>query len=394
MSPVGDGPSPAVGSESVEGVPLIDDVAQRTTPAVTLVVAAQSALERLVRQILQPRVERGRDVEAVLVQHLGAVLLLEVFAHLFDEVGRDTRRLVRLSPRDDRPLLGGVGVRLRDVAFLRHSLQHDVAAAGRPLHVDEGALPLRRLEDAGDERSLLQRELLVRLLEIQPRRGLDAVRAVTEVHLVAVDREDFLLRVALLDLNRENRFADFPFERFLVVETELLFQVPRELLRERARTLRPAPLDDVGGGGHEDAPDVDAEVAVEFRVLGRDDRLSQQRVDLVVSHHHAALRRELADGLAAAGVDARDGARGVVVERGYLWEVAGVGEHDAAEDAEHRRDDEQRNQSGVARDFDDYVSQGKGPQLQYSMRLSVKTVQPEIYSSPLNFYTKSIISTA
>ena len=53
--------------------------------------------------------------------------------------------------------------------------------------------------------------------------------------------------------------------------------------------------------------------------------------------------------------------------------IAGVREHHAAEDPEHRCHDEQRDEAGVARDFDDYVSQGKGPQLQYSMRLSVKT---------------------
>ena len=127
-----------------------------------------------------------------------------------------------------------------------------------------------------------------------------------------------------------------------------------------------APLDDVGGRGDEDAPDVDAEVAVELRVLGGDDRLAQQRVDLVVADDDAALRGELADHPAAAGVDARDGAGRVVVERRDLRQVAGVREHDAAEDAEHRRDDEQRDDAGVARDFDDYVSHGEGPQLQFS----------------------------
>ena len=55
-------------------------------------------------------------------------------------------------------------------------------------------------------------ELLVRLVEVQARRGLDAVGAVPEVHLIAVDGEDFLLRVALLDLNREDDFPDLPLE--------------------------------------------------------------------------------------------------------------------------------------------------------------------------------------
>ena len=54
-------------------------------------------------------------------------------------------------------------------------------------------------------------------LEVQPRCGLDAVGAVAEIHLVAVDREDLLLGVALLDLDRENGLADLALERFLVV---------------------------------------------------------------------------------------------------------------------------------------------------------------------------------
>ena len=53
--------------------------------------------------------------------------------------------------------LGGVGLRLRDVALVGHPLQHDVAARGRALHVDERALALGRLEDAGDERRFLER---------------------------------------------------------------------------------------------------------------------------------------------------------------------------------------------------------------------------------------------
>ena len=103
---------------------------------------------------------------------------------------------------------------------------------------------------------------------------------------------------------------------------ELLLGQAEVILRLRATccvsVLAPcvaAPLDDVGGRGGEDAPDVDAEVLVELGVLGRDDRVAQQRVDVVVADDHAPLRRELADHLAARRVDARDRARRVVVER-------------------------------------------------------------------------------
>ena len=80
------------------------------------------------------------------------------------------------------------------------------------------------------------------LLEVQPRRRLDAVGAVAEVHLVAVDREDLSLGVALLDLDREDDLAHLPLERLLVGQAELFLQVARQLLRERARALRAPAL--------------------------------------------------------------------------------------------------------------------------------------------------------
>jgi len=182
---------------------------------------------------------------------------------------------------------------------------------------------------------------------------------VAEVHLVAVDREDLFLGVALLDLYGENRLADLPLERLLVIEPELLFEVARQLLRQRACALSAATLDDVGDGGNENAPDVDAEVTVEFGVLGGDDRLAQQRVDVVVADDDAPLGGELADDLSAARVDARDCAGRIVIERRHLRQIAGVGEHDAAEHTEHCRDNEQGDETGVPRDFDDDVGHRK-----------------------------------
>ena len=65
---------------------------------------------------------------------------------------------------------------------------------------------------------------------------------------------------------------------------------------------------------HEDAPDVHAEMAVEFGILGGDDRLTEKWVDVVVADNYAALRRKLANDLAVGGVNARNRAGCVVVE--------------------------------------------------------------------------------
>jgi hypothetical protein len=287
-----------------------------------------------------------------------------MLAHFLDEERRDAWRLRRLAARDDRLLLGFVGLRLRDVPFVGHPLQHDVAPGDRALHVDVRALALGKLKQTGDQRRFLEGELLVRLVEVQPRRRLDPVGAVREIHLVAVDREDLLFRVPLLDLNREDDFLDLPLQRLgkalltLGGEPELVFQVAGQLLRQRAGALRPAALEDVDRAGHGDAPDVDAEVAIELGVLGRDNPLTEQRVDVIVPDDDPPLRRELADHLAVRGVDARDRAGRVVVEHRDARQIACVREQHPAQDAEHPRDHEERDDAGIPSDADDVVGHG------------------------------------
>jgi hypothetical protein len=75
-------------------------------------------------------------------------------------------------------------------------------------------------------------------------------------------------------------------------------------------------------------------VALELGILGRDDRLPQEGIDVVVADDDAALRGEFADHLALRRVEPGDGAGGVVVERGDLREVAGIREQHTAQDAE------------------------------------------------------------
>ncbi len=322
-----------------------------------LVVRAEPVLDRLVGQVLQPRIERRRHGQAVFVERLRPVLTLEVLAHFLHEERGDAGRLIGLPARDDWLLLGFVGPRLRDVVLVRHPLEHDVAAGHRPLHVHERTLPLGRLENAGDERRFLEAELLVRLVEVQAGRSLDAVGPVPHVHLVAVDREDVFLRVALLDLDRQDDLANLALEEFLLGQAELI-EVARDLLRQRARALIAAPFDDVDEGGDENAPDVHADVAFELRVFRRDDGLLQRRVDVVVADDDAALGGELADDFALRRIEARNGARRVVVERGHLREVARVREENAAQNAEQCRHHEQRRDGGVACEADDVVRHG------------------------------------
>ena len=190
MSPAAIGRFHRSSGEDADRVTFGDDVPSRLpVDAASLVEPAQAGVERAVGGLLHPDIKRRGDREALFVEHLGAVLALEVLADFLHEEGRDAGRLVRLAAGDDRLRLGGVGDRLRDVALVGHALQDDIAARDRALHVDVRALSLRRLEDAGNQRGFFERQLLVGLAEIHPRRSFDAVGAVPEIHLAA-DGED------------------------------------------------------------------------------------------------------------------------------------------------------------------------------------------------------------
>ena len=169
-------------------------------------------------------------------------------------------------------------------------------------------------------------------------------------NVIAVEREDLALGVALLDLHRENEFLELPLERLLVGQE----QVPRQLLGQRAGAVALA-VDDVLDRRDEQARNAEAEVVFEGLIFGGDDGLSEQRRDLLVGHDDAALGGELADDLALEVEDARDRVRRVVVERGNLRQVVGGSEEQAAERAEPGREHEEQGDGGAAGEADDVV---------------------------------------
>ena len=268
---VRDGLLPARIAEAVERALFREHVALRRPPAAPLVEPAQAVVDGRIGGCLQSHVEGRADAESVLVELLRAEVRLDVLPHLLDEVRRDgvgrrRKPAVTIGVSSRR-----VGVRLGDVADSRHARQGVVAPAQRVLHVDVGALAARGLDDAGDQRRLLHGQVLRALVEVDARGGLDAVRAVPEVDLVRVEREDLGFRVALLDLDGEQRLADLPLPGLLRRQE----QVARELLRQRAGAAGLALLHEVAEQRDDDARDAEADVLLEPLVLGRHDRLPQ-----------------------------------------------------------------------------------------------------------------------
>src|SRR4029079_4631461 len=125
-----------------------------------------------------------------------------------------------------------------------------------------------------------------RFAEVGAGGGFDTVCAFTEVHLVRIEREDLALRVALLDLHRDDGFLDLPFEADVAdLEADRLPAPPtRELLRDGARPLGSRTLtgnpvanraEHVACRRHDDMRHAEAEVTLEFGVFRGDDRLTQ-----------------------------------------------------------------------------------------------------------------------
>ena len=124
------------------------------------------------------------------------------------------------------------------------------------------------LKDAGNQRRLLERQVLRRFREVEVRRGLHAVGAVAEIHLVAVHREDLFLRVPLLDLDREDRFLDFARPPFSSLRKSLRVSCCVSVLAPAAFRRSDQVLD----GGQDDVGNAQAEVLKKVIVLGSEDR--------------------------------------------------------------------------------------------------------------------------
>ena len=103
-----------------------------------------------------------------------------------------------------------------DVAEAVHPLEHLVAPGRRVLGVGDRVVVGRALHQAGEHRRLRQREVDGVDAEVRLGGGLDAVGALAEVHDVQVAGEDLVLRVLLLQGQREPGLAQLAADALLV----------------------------------------------------------------------------------------------------------------------------------------------------------------------------------
>ena len=231
---------------------------------------------RVLREALQPGVERGADHQPVGVEidivRIGP--LDQLLAHVGDEVARlaDVAVFGALERQHQRRRLEQLVARWLQVAVLDHLRHHQVAALARALGVAHRVVALRALEHADERGALRGVELRGRLVEVGACRHLDAAHVVEKRRDVQVALQNLLLAAGALQAQRGDRLAQLAVQARLVADF-LREEVARELLGQCRAALKAAVQDCPDRA--DDARRVEAAVLVEAVVLGRDQRVDQ-----------------------------------------------------------------------------------------------------------------------
>ena len=163
-----------------------------------------------------------------------------------------------------------------------HDREDGVAPGADDVGPLVGGVAVRGADHAGEERGLVEAELLRTLVEVEARCLVDAehrlASAVAEVDVVEVDLQDLVLRHARVEQDCQRNLHELAAPRPLLREESRL----HDLLVDRAAALGDAARAEVEPerAGHADR--IDADVMVEPHVLGGDERV----------RHEARQRRE------------------------------------------------------------------------------------------------------
>ncbi len=115
---------------------VAQDVGKIALPTVPPFVAVQAVAQGLVGDALQADVQRGVDAQPALVNGFGAVGGLEIFANVFEKVRREVVARI-LNVQTERRFPGRSLFRRRDLPFVLHAMEHQIAAVKRELRIRE-----------------------------------------------------------------------------------------------------------------------------------------------------------------------------------------------------------------------------------------------------------------
>ena len=219
-------------------------------------------------------------------------------------------------------LAGLVGVGLLDPAVFNEAIDHVVAPLDRAIAVTNRMQRCGRLGQRRQIRGFRDREFVHRFVEIDQRRGRDAVGAEAEIDFVEIEFEDAVLRIGALDAHRQQGFLDLAGEGDLVGQKEVL----RDLLGDRRGALRTpvgAEILRIQHGGARHAGEVDAAMLVEVLVFGREERVDDELWNRLDRQIEAALLGVFAEQRTVGRMDARHHRRFVILKLRIVGQVLG-----------------------------------------------------------------------
>ncbi len=278
--------------------------------ALALVVVLEVLAHRLLGLQLHVEVHGGVDLQPAGVEHLFAVALLEVAAHLLGEIGGVGD--IGVDPRMDGQLLVVGLLRLfgGDGAVGDHALEDVLLALFGAIEVAIGGVAAGGARQAGEHGALGESQLLDVLVEVVFGRCLDTVGPVAEVDLVEVEVKDLLLGQPLLHPAGEDRLLELARVGALRSQQQAL----GHLLGDGAAALHDAASLEVFPGGTDDGDEVDPPVLVEIGILGGDEGLEQRLRHSLNGHDDAPLFRVLGNHLTVGAVDLGDDRRTIIGE--------------------------------------------------------------------------------
>ena len=250
---------------------VAQNIRQPAAPSVTPVVAVQTIAHRLIRRALHRDIQRRVNAQPALMHRFGSVGRFQILANFFEKIRRQIVARI-LHMQTERRLLRRFlfGARRSfPSSSIRYSTRLRRAKCARRIRQRRKFRPIHH---AGEQRRFLQLQIANRLAEIKFRRCRESIIAVRQINLVRIHRKNLRLRVAALDLQRQQHFLHLAAKAFVAAVEK---QIAGKLHADRARARRDAVMQDVAPRRARDARKIDAPVLFKMLVFDRRHRVVQ-----------------------------------------------------------------------------------------------------------------------
>ena len=176
---------------------------------------------------LQLYVNRGLDFDDEIA---GQMLLFKNRQRFAIGPIHEPVRTVQVSLRDDRRRLAPClqKLTLGNEARIQHAVEHDIGPGLCCFEILVRCIFCGRLEKASQHGGFRKRHIAHRFAEIELRRRFHPVIAATQIGAVEIELQDFLLRKARLDPQREESLVNLALDRALRTEEKIFCNLLRD----------------------------------------------------------------------------------------------------------------------------------------------------------------------